>query len=48
MNLNYKHVQTPSGMVYIFDRKLPAPAGYRALKMEEGKNLLAYLNTIMS
>jgi hypothetical protein len=48
MNLNYKNVQTPSGRVYIFDKVLPIPTGYRLLRMEEGRNLLTYLNTIMS
>ena len=48
MNLKYKHIQTPSGMVYIFDKSLPIPAGYRLLRLVEGKNLLTYLNSIMS
>ncbi len=47
MNLNYKNVQTSLGKVYIFDKSLPIPAGYRLLRIEEGKNMLTSLNTIM-
>jgi hypothetical protein len=47
LNLNYKNVQTPLGKVYIYDKKLPIPTGYRLLRIEEGKTMLNLLNTII-
>ena len=47
MNSKYKHVQTPSGMVYIIEKSSEVPAGFRKLTIGEGRELVTYLNTIL-
>lgn len=40
-------VETPLGLVAILDREIPVPAGWRRLRLEEGKQIKENLNEIL-